>query len=41
MSVGINLELSVKGHNIIRKECPNCGAEFVFRVADKKVRSTW
>jgi uncharacterized protein with PIN domain len=32
MSKDIKLERGVKGYNIVRKKCPNCGAEFVFKI---------
>ena len=38
MSIGIKPEPIAKGYDIVRKECPNCRAEFVFRVADKEVK---
>jgi ribosomal protein L19 len=32
MSTDIKLERGVKGYNIVRKKCPNCGVEFVFKL---------
>jgi YgiT-type zinc finger domain-containing protein len=32
MSIDIKLARGVKGYNIVRKKCPNCGAEFVFKI---------
>lgn len=37
MSIGIELKDGVKGYKIIRKKCKNCGADFVFRIADNEV----
>jgi hypothetical protein len=38
MSINIRLEPVAKKYHIVRKECPNCDAKFVFRVADKEVK---
>jgi uncharacterized protein with PIN domain len=32
MPIDIKLERGVRGYNIVRKKCPNCGAEFVFKI---------
>jgi len=37
MLVNINPEPIEKGYGIVRTKCPNCSAEFVFRVTDKEV----
>ncbi len=33
----IQLDAGVKGYEIIRKKCPNCDAEFIFKLHDKEV----
>ena len=37
MSIDIKLERGVKGYNIVRKKCPNCGADFVFKIHKAEV----
>jgi uncharacterized protein with PIN domain len=37
MSVDIKLESGAKGYKIVRKKCPNCNADFVFRLAENEV----
>lgn len=37
MPLDIKLESGIKGYKIIRKECKNCGASFIFRLADNEV----
>jgi uncharacterized protein with PIN domain len=32
MSKDIKLERGVRGYNIVRKKCPNCDAEFIFKI---------
>jgi len=32
MPTDIKLERGVKGYQIIPKKCPNCGAEFIFKL---------
>jgi uncharacterized protein with PIN domain len=32
MSIDIKFERGVRGYNIIRKKCPNCNAEFIFKI---------
>lgn len=32
MSIDIKLERGTKGYNIVRKKCPNCDAEFIFKI---------
>ena len=32
MSIDIRLERGVRGYNIVRKKCPNCNAEFIFKI---------
>jgi uncharacterized protein with PIN domain len=30
--IDVKLEAGVKGYNIVRKKCPNCSAEFIFKI---------
>lgn len=32
MSKEIKLERGVRGYNIVRKKCPNCDAELIFKI---------
>ena len=32
MSIDIKLERGVRGYNIVRKKCPNCDAELIFKI---------
>jgi len=38
MPIRIRLDLGVKGYEIIRKKCPNCGADFIFRLEENEVK---
>ena len=38
MQVSIKLKPGVKGYRIIKKKCANCGAIFMFRLANNEVQ---
>jgi len=35
--VDIKLESGAKGYTIVRKKCPNCNAEFIFKIGNNEV----
>ena len=37
MSIDIKLERGVRGYNVVRKKCPNCDAEFIFKIHKSSV----
>jgi uncharacterized protein with PIN domain len=32
MPIEIKLERGVRGYNIVKKKCPNCNAELIFKI---------
>lgn len=32
MPMDIKLERGIRGYNIVRKKCPNCDAELIFKI---------
>jgi uncharacterized protein with PIN domain len=39
MSIDIKLERGVRGYNIVRKKCPNCKAEFIFKIHKNSIHN--
>jgi uncharacterized protein with PIN domain len=37
MPVDIELERGVRGFNIVRKECPNCNAQLIFKIHKNEI----
>ena len=37
MPLDIDLERGVRGYNIVRKECPNCNAELIFKIHKNEI----
>ena len=37
MPIEIKLERGVRGYNIVRKKCPNCDAELIFKIHKNEI----